>query len=238
MLKVILPEKVSRRHELQFSDERWARITSTIPKRLPAEIDARLRSAVMACCSWFLTQQAHLQEGAATAAAMRKPGKRQLAPLERLVNGLRMAADAWKEISKLDDSRTAGNRRYKIHDDRLGDIGMYEDLEAMARDSERRLAGIRQLGKPITMIGPWPVFVRKVAQCFRQIGITPTVTGRVYSSSWGTRPSWFQKFMAELNENLLGDEGKGKQLKYSRPAFYAEVAKTMRGDRKPDKARK
>jgi hypothetical protein len=96
------------RGPLSFSDARWATITSHISEPLCAEADARLRSAVMECCSRFETERTRLEEGRATAAAMRA-GKRRPAPFERLTKGLRMASDAWSKI---------GN----IHDDRLGDL--------------------------------------------------------------------------------------------------------------------
>jgi hypothetical protein len=211
--RVILPEIDFRTREpLSFSDARWARITSAIPQPLSAEADARPRSGVMRCCSWLVTQQAQLQEGEATAAAVRG-GKKQPAPLERLARGLRMAADAWPKVRQ-------------INDDRLGDIRIYENLETMARDAERRLAGIRKLGKPVTITSPWPEFVRSIARCCRAAGLKPTATGRTYEHG---KPTWFQEFAAALNENLLGNEGKGRQLKYSRAAFYAEIAKAMRG---------
>jgi len=222
--KVILSPRVSRSVQLGlFSDARWARITAHIPEPLATEVDARLRSGVTECCSWFLSQKARLDEGQATAAAMRRRGKGQLAPLERLAKGLRLAADAWAKIGQ-------------FYDDRLGDIDIYENLGPMARDAERRLARIRQFGKPITVSNPWPEFVRKVARCLREAGLNPQVTGRVYEH--GGRPAWFQAFMAELNENLLGMKGRGEQLDYSRSAFYAEIAKALRGDRKRDKALK
>jgi hypothetical protein len=225
--KAILSENSPGRELLPFSDDRWARIASRIPEPLSAKTDAHLRSAVTACCSWLLTQELRLQEGVDTAAAMRG-GKRQPAPLERLAKGLRMAADAWAKVGK-------------IHDDRLGDIGIYENLEAMARDAERRLAEIRQLGESVRVAGPWPAFVRKIARCCREAGLTPTATGGVYENA---KPTWFQKFMVALDKNLLGSkhllgiDSKDKQFERDHRAFYAAVAKALRGDGKPGKAQK
>lgn len=207
---------------LSFSDGRWARITSAITEPLSAENDARLRVAITACCSWYLTQRKHLRERNDSAAAMRSPGNRQPAPFERLAKGLRMAADAWKNIGE-------------IHDDQLGDIDLYNNLEALARDAERRLAGLGKLGKPITTTWPWHEFIRKVARCCNEVGLKPTATGRLYEHG---KPTWFQKFLAALNDNLLGDEAKGKQLWLSRAAFYTEIAKAMRGDKNSGKAQK
>jgi hypothetical protein len=213
-----------------FDDRRWARIKSPIPEPLSAENDARLRIAILACCSSFLTRRAYLQERTDSAAALRRPGKGQLAPFERVAKGLRMAADAWKQIGK-------------IHDDHLGDIDLYDKLEAMARDAERRLTALGKLAKPVTTLEPWPEFVRKVAQCCHDVGLKPTWTGRVYDEKHA-EPTWFQKFMAALDKNLLGSKGllgmdkKGKQFERDHRALYAEVAKVMGGDKKQGKARR
>jgi hypothetical protein len=223
MVKAIMPESYFRSSpDLSFSDDRWAEIRRHIPESLPVEADARLRTAITECCSWFLAQRARLEEGRATATAMRSPGKRQLALLERVAGGLRTAAEAWKKIED-------------IHDDRLSDMRRYDDLEVLAQDAERRLKGFRKLGKPVAESDPWPVFVRWVARCLCAAGLKPTTTGRVYGEG---NPTWFQEFMAALNDNLLGEKGRGNQLNYSHKAFCADIAKAMRGDRKPGKARK
>jgi hypothetical protein len=211
----------ARRELLSFSDERWATITNPLPVPLSAEASTRLRAEITECCSSFLTQQAAIEEGANSAAAVRSPGKGQPALLERVAKGLRTAADAWAKIGK-------------IHDDRLGDIRIYANLETMARDAERRLAGIRQLGTPVVITPPWHLLVRNVAECCRKAGLKPTASGRVYEDS---KTTWFQEFMLKLNENLLGYEGKGKQINYSSAAFYAEIAKAMSGYGKSGKAR-
>ena len=218
MPRVILPENPSRSNELlPFSDERWGRIKGHSPGVLSPQADARLRSTILVCWSWLLMQRARLGEGQATAAAIHRPSRRELGDFERLAKGLRMAADAWKQIGD-------------IHDDRLGDIDNYENLEPMALDAERRLAVLRNLGSTTLAIDPWPVFVRKVARCLRQFDLELSWTGGVYE---GTKPSWFQKFMAALDENLLGGAGGSK---HSLEAFYAEIAKAMRGDENTGKS--
>jgi hypothetical protein len=292
----VIPSKNSlRNRELFFSDNRWSRIRTHIPEPLSAESDARLRITITKCCSWLLTEQRRLREGAAFAAAMRKPGNRQLAPLERLAKALRTAVEVWEKIrnipigadgaqrhpplsqsqvggaraawiaaghdvSKFDDAaRSDGfdptSRNGDIDSTRadgssersmtewqlgnfpdafIGDHSRYRELVAMAKDAERCLDSICALGKPITATAPWRVFVGKVAQCCREAGLNPTATGRVYERG---EPTWFQDFMRALNDQLLGDRGKGKQL-HSSVAFHAEITKAMRGDRKPGKARK
>jgi hypothetical protein len=223
--KVIASQDISRGWTLlAFSDERWARITATIPEQLSPEANARLRDGITAQCSGYLTQQSQVKRGLDSAAAMRRPGKGQLAPLERLAKGLRMAADAWREIGK-------------IHDDRLSDIDEYRRLEPMARDAERRLAVFVKLGKPLTQEGPWREFVCRVADCCVEAGLNPTRTNRFYDDE-RAKPTWFQQFMMALNDNLLGDNGKNKQLNYRKAAFYAEIAKAMSGYKKTGKPRK
>ena len=147
---------------------------------------------------------------------MRSRGDHDLAPLERLLKELKKAADARDKV-------------WQILDDRLG---IYENLDLMIWDLESRLTL-----KPVTVPDPFPVFVRKVFQCCREAGLKPTRTGRVYDER-SNKPSWFQKFMATLNANVLGNEGRCKRLKYSRAAFYAEIAKALSGDNKSGRARK
>jgi hypothetical protein len=115
-------------------------------------------------------------------------------------------------------------RKYgKIYDDRLGDIRQYEQLEALARDAERRLNSLRRL-KPIRLTTR-PEMVLAVKQCLVDAGLNPTVTKRVYPSADGIEPTWFQKFMAALNDNLLGNDGWGLLEGTARlPAFYSEIA--------------
>jgi hypothetical protein len=204
---------------LSIGDERWAAIASRLPQPLGAESSEQLRSSVLACCSVYLTSRMAVEGAAATAAAVRRPGKRQLAHLEQLAESLRSGADAWAKIGKM------------IHDDRLSDIRIYEGLEAMAVDAERRLRGIRDLGKPVRLKNPWPNFVRAVAATCRRINLQPTATGAVYDQR---RPSWFQEFIVAINDNILGDLG-GRR--HSKASQYAEIAKALRGNAKPGKAR-
>jgi hypothetical protein len=214
-----------------FSDERWASIKEFIPEVLSVDADARLRTAVMACCSWFLTQNARVQEGQQTAVAIRDPGKRQLAPFKRMAKSLREAADAWKAVGKA------------VHDDRLSELREYDRLELMAQDAERRLQGFRRLGDPIHVADPWPEFVCRIADSCRKAGLNPTATGRGYDEK-NSKPSWFQRFVAALDKNLLGSRnllgvnGKGEQVERDHRAFYAGIAKAMSGYGKPGKARK
>jgi hypothetical protein len=68
------------------------------------------------------------------------------------------------------------------------------------------------------------------------------MTGRVYDER-SSKPTWFQDFVAALDKNLLGSRNllgvnrKGEQVEHDHRAFYAEIAKAMRGYGKPGKAR-
>jgi hypothetical protein len=224
--------------ELFPSDNQWVRLCRCIPEPLQPEDESRLREGITAACSWLLAEQERLALGDRTAAAVQKPGKRQPAPLERLARHLRLAATAWKKLAELADSPHA--RRGVIYDDRLSDIRQYDVLEAMACDAERRLEGIRKLGESEYADDPWPTFVRKVAQCFWDIGLIPTATGRIYESG---KPTWFQEFMAALDKDLLGIklisvDSEGNQKERDPRAFHAEIAKALGGYRTPGKARK
>jgi hypothetical protein len=221
MPKAIMPDNsFGQRELLPFSDDRWARITSLLPERLPADVDWHLRLAITECCSGFLTQRAQLQRGTETLAAMRSRGKRQPAPLERYLTTLKQAADARDKVKKILDDR----------------LGIHETLDLAIWDLESRLTP-----KPVTAPEPFPAFVRKVARCLREIGLNPKATGRVYEATG--QPTWFQKFMAALDKNLLGSRNllgvdcAGEQFERDPTALYAAVAKALRGYKKAGKAR-
>lgn len=213
----------SRSSLFAISDERWATIASNLPAGLSQSKSDQLREAVLANCSDHLTLRAAAEKAAATAAATRRPGKRQLAHMEQLAVGLRNAAAAWSKIE-----------RKMIHDDRLSDLKIYDDLEQLAGDAERRLRGIRALGSPVSLQSPWPQFVRGVADSCRKVDLQPKATGALYDEA-PRKPSWFQEFVVSINDHLLGDLG-GRR--HSRSAQFAEIAKALRGDAKKGKARK
>jgi hypothetical protein len=194
---------------LTISNERWARISLRVPDLDLAE---RLRNPVLACCSAYLTNRSAIEQAAATAAAIRRPGKRQLAHLEQLAESLRKAAGAWAKLDR------------KLYDDRLSEIRIFDGLENLAADAERRLRGIRELGKPTDLPNPWPLFVRGIAECCRTAGLKPTATGAVYDER-RPKPSWFQEFVVAIHDNLLGDQG-GRR--HSKAAQYAEIARALR----------
>jgi hypothetical protein len=228
--KAILTENFNRRIELgSFSDARWQRLREHIPATLSDEMRARLRVKISACVSRYLTRQAQLNEGMASAWALRRPGKRQAAPLERVAKGLRMAADAWKDIK----DRAPSRHRPPFYDDQPSELLQFDKLEDLAKDAERPLAGLRSFGKPQTIQRPWQDLVSELADCFRTEGINPTATGRTYELD--AKVTWFQNFMWALQENLLGKQGRPAN---SRQAFASEVAKALRGDTEPGKARK
>jgi hypothetical protein len=235
----LFPSEPGWSSELFPSDNQWVRLRRYIPGPLRPEDEARLREDIRAACSWLLTEQERLARGVRTHVAMQKPGNRQPALLESLADHLRAAATAWKKIMDLADSPQA--RRGIIYDDRLSAIRHYDALETMARDAERRLARIRKLGKAEYVDDPWPLFVRKVADCCRKIKPGPTATGRIYE---GGKPTWFQEFMFALDNNLLGYkrsigiDREGKQKEHDPRAFYAEIAKAMGGYKNSGKARK
>jgi hypothetical protein len=194
---------------LSISDQRWARISSCLPE---PNLASELRKPVLSCCSAYLTRRSAFESAAATAAAVRPPGKRQLAHLEQLAESLRKAANAWAKIDR------------KIYDDLFSELCKFDELETYAADAERRLRGIRRLGKPTDLQNPWPLFVRSVAECCRRAGLTPTATGAVYDER-RSKPSWFQEFIVAINDSLLGDQG---GTRHSKAAQYAEIAKALR----------
>src|SRR5215217_4952771 len=101
---------ISQTALLSISDERWSSIAANLPHGLAGAKSEQLREAVLANCSDYLTRRTANERAVATAAAVRRAGKRQLAHMEQLAAGLRTASDAWTKIGR------------KIHDDRLSDL--------------------------------------------------------------------------------------------------------------------
>ena len=133
--KVRLPKGHSRSGEQSFSDERWTRIRGVIPNPLSADLESRFRQSICDCCNKYLGGLRLVDEGAATAAAVRRGGGKQAAPLERLITSRKIAATAWTEVRGM-------------HDDRLGILSDGGDrLADMAADAERRLRDIRSLSE-------------------------------------------------------------------------------------------
>jgi hypothetical protein len=214
---IAAPDRQSSVELLSISDERWARISSCLPEPNLAD---KLRAPILSCCSAYLTNRSVIERAAATAAAVRRPGKRQLADLEQLAESLREAANAWAKLDR------------KIYDDRLSEIRKFDELENLAADAERRLRGIRQLGKATDLQNPWPLFVHSIAERCRRVGLKPTATGAVYDER-RSKPSWFQEFVVAIKDNLIGDKN---GTRHSKAAQYAEIAKALRGNAKPGKA--
>lgn len=217
--KVVLPENHARYVDMLFFDRRWPQIRAAIPAPLSAEQEETLRKSVSDCCNQFVGRVRLLQEGAATASAVRRGGGKQAPPLERLTKALNSAAKVWSEI------RT-------MHDDRRGVLSDYGDrLPEMAADAERRLKAIRDLGESKPMAVK-PGLVRAVAACCRRVGLDPTATGRV---SEHEEPTWFQKFMVVLNNQILGDNGWGlAESEHKSRAVHSDIAKALSGYPKPE----
>jgi hypothetical protein len=205
----VAPGRQSTFELLSIGDGQWARISSCLSDPSAAET---LRAPIVSCCSAYLTNRSAAERAAATAAAVRRPGKRQLAHLEQLAESLRKAANAWAKLDR------------RIYDDLLSEIRAFDGLEMLAADAERRLRGIRELGKPSDLQSPWPAFVQSVAECCRRAGLKPTATGAVYDER-RPKPSWFQEFVVAINDNLLGAQG---DRRHSKAAQYAEIARALR----------
>jgi hypothetical protein len=221
--KVILPENHARHVDLLFFGRRWPEIRAAIPAQLSADGEERLCKSIRDCCNQYMGRVRLLDEGAATAAAVRKGGGKQASPLERLVNSLKTAAMAWAEIRAM-------------HDDHSGVLSDYGDrLSEMAADADRRLHAIRNIGegKPMAIK---PALVRAIGECCRAAGLNPTATGRVSEQE---EPTWFQKFMVVLNNQILGDNGWGlADSDHKARAVHSDVAKAMSGYAKEGNPRK
>jgi hypothetical protein len=217
--KILLPENHTRHFYVLFFDERWSKIRAAIPDQLSAGREENLRKSISDCCSQFVSRVRLIEEGAATAAAVRKGGGKQASPLERLTKSLKTAALAWTEIRKM-------------HDDRRGILSDYGDrLSEMAVDAERRLNAIQDLGEAKPMAAVKSGLVRAIAECCLGVGLNPTATGRVSEEE---APTWFQKFMVVLNNQILGDNGWGLvESDHKARAVHSDVAKALSGYAKP-----
>jgi hypothetical protein len=123
-----------------------------------------------------------------------------------------------------------------MHDDRRGILSDYGDrLVDMAADAERRHREIRSLDEAKPMAVKTEL-VRGLAECCRRVGLDPTATGRV---SEHEKPTWFQKFIVALNNEVLGGDGWGlAESDHKARAVHSEVAKALSGYAKPGFSRK
>jgi hypothetical protein len=203
--------------------ERWEKIKTTLPSGLSPEKEGALRDGIFRFCDIFVSALRLRDEGAATAVAIRKPAGKQPAPLESFAKHLLAAAAVWPLIKGLQDDHLGPLS------DHLGSRSEYGSyLEALANDAQRRLKGLQS----IEATKPAPVrdiFVRNIAECCRAAGLNPIAHGRAYEE--GSTPTWFQEFVAAINDHLLGLQGWGAADADKR-ALFADIAKVMRGYRK------
>jgi hypothetical protein len=172
---------------------------------LPAEDRARLIPELHSLCEGLLENRRNRQLSAALAAATRRYGGKGLSPFEQLIKARRTMVKARKEIGD-------------IQDDPLRNLAQFDYHEAMADAALRRFqVHLRDLGEPARLPDPWPPFVRSVAARLDKAGTPPTISG--------SSPTWFQRYMYELQNQLLGKNGKPAKEK----AFYSDIAKIMRG---------
>ena len=184
---------------------RWKRVMSHVP--LSAKDKARLIPELHSLCEELLATRRNHQLSARLATATRRYGGKGLSPFEQLIKARRAVARARKEIGD-------------IQDDPLRNLAQFDYHTAMADSALRRFQDhLRDLGEPARLPDPWPPFVRSVASCLDKAGAPPTISG--------SNPTWFQKFMYQLQNQLLGKNGNPAKEK----AFYSDIAKIMRGFR-------
>lgn len=201
-----------------FSDQRWAEIQSTLPNELSAEDSARLRGLVNACCGQLLATSKVVQRGAITAQAIKKGGGKQAAPLDQLERHLRSASKILGTTDDMLDDRPGLLRRYRAQ------------VDAMANDILKRKEALRRLAPVI--VNPKHDLVRSLAKACESCGLTVTVTNRVYDQK-ANRPTWFQKFVAAVNDQALGAQGWGAASN-DKKALYADVLRALRGRKRGD----
>jgi hypothetical protein len=200
--------------------ERWPRIKMAIPGDLLPEKETALREGIFKSCATFMGASRLRAAGAATAAAIRKPGAKQLAPLASFARHLLAASATWSAIKGLQDDRLGPLS------DQLGshsEFGGY--LESLAKDAERRLKILRSI-KPTKPAPARDLLVWEFAEHCRAAGLDPISHGRMYEQ--GALPTWFQGFVAAINDQILGVQGWGP-VEADKRALYSDVAKAMRG---------
>jgi hypothetical protein len=142
---------------------------------------------------------------------------------ERSQSFLDFASEADLSVTAL--STEGGTPRF--HNDLLSDIRRFDDLESLAADAERRLAGLIALGEPQSIHAPespWRRFVRALHTACKEVDLKPTLTKRQYGDKGGT--PWFQEFVLAVRDNLLGDNG---YPKHSIQAFHSETYEAIHG---------
>jgi hypothetical protein len=209
--KLLLPEGSGpESSEIFFSDQGWANIRKEIPGDLSGERELDFKNAIQAYCSIYFGRRRQVHKGAARADAIRKGGAKQAAPFDRLQSHLLATIKVLSAMEGMNDPF----------------LGLHKKrLEEMLQDITKRADNLRSLS-PVA-INSRHELVRSIAKTCERFGFVPSATGRVYEEG---AASWFQKFVAALNDNLLGEQGWGPAGRYSRKALYADVAKALRGD--------
>ena len=189
---------------------------------LSEEEETLLRKNIGKCCLWLGLERIATKSEAPIAIALRHPGKDQRAPFERLAHHLREAAKAWESVR---DTEGHGER-YEVHivngkTKSVPALHPCDHLTALADYAEHKLEQLRTINENYSNPPPWPIFVRRVAKCLSDAGLKPGATGRLYKEG---KPTWFQKFMLDLNASL--DPAVAETV-HSPDAFCAAVAKAM-----------
>jgi hypothetical protein len=240
------PDFLADRVELlTLHDDGWARVVAHLPKELSAEREAKLRAEVAACCSRFLMRHRRMVSDAGSAAALRRPKAKRLAPFERFVHGLRTAAEAWQEIgSPAGSAAPPVPLHFAFHGCRPVDAKEYARLAAMAKTAAAQLALLQKL-TPIEIVDPFELLVLDLADAVRAAEFKPTISGRRYDEP-SSSPSWFQLFVTEVDRNLLGsrrlfrgDRATGEAVVVRDPkSTYDAIKKAVRtGGGKPGNRR-
>ena len=204
---------MTARVEIGFSQRPWAEICSALPSELSEKQSAKFRSLVAECCNKFFETAKVMQGAAITAHAVKKGGGKQTAPFDQLERHLRSAANILRTMENMLDDRPGLLRRYQAQ------------VSAIADDIVARKEALRKL-QPV-VINPKHELVRSLARVCESCGLKVGATNRIYDEN-SNRPTWFQEFVAALNDALLGAQGWGAAGN-DKKALYADVLKALRG---------
>jgi hypothetical protein len=88
--------------------------------------------------------------------------------------------------------------------DNVGGAAGYDRLAGMAKLAQLQLKGLRKLGPPTKITdanNPFGLLVGDMARAWERAGLKPDANGR-----YGSPPTDFQRFMAEIDRSLLGSK--------------------------------
>ena len=186
----------------KFTGEQWAALARHLP---PCNVDVR---RLIEREIWRTEAVEELCREVRSPRYTSLSAKAKRSPLERVARLTNEVAAAMREAAALGIARP-------------------EDAAAADQQAAKWAREAETMAKAVeiaaTIPEPWPAIVQELADILREAGLQPTANGRAYE---GAEPSWFQRFMLDLNGML--PEKIARPPATSNGAFYAAVGKALR----------